>query len=133
MKGNKCATKRCRNNTEGRELCNTCRSRKARLSDPVKYAYQNLKDNAKRRGVLFTITLEDFRQWCKKVTYIGFSGRNPDSFTIDRKHDDIGYHLDNIQVLTLSENVKKYVSYNWRNKQVEVIRLPDTEAEDLPF
>lgn len=118
MKG-VCATKNCSNKATGK-LCNTCRCRKSRLKDPVRYAYNNLRNRAKQRNIVFTITLDDFRKWCKKVKYIGFAGRSSESYTIDRRHEDIGYHLDNIQVMELRNNIKKYFSYDYRTKTARV-------------
>ena len=86
------------------------------MSDPVKYAFLNLRTNAKRRNILFTITLEQFREWCSKVTYIGFAGRRSTSYTIDRRHNDIGYHIDNIEVMEKGENVRKFFYYDYRSK-----------------
>lgn len=112
-----CQAKGCFREVTGRKLCNTCRSRSAKLADPVKYAYKNLKFNARRRGILFTITLDQFREFCHRVQYIGFKGRKSESYTIDRIHNDLGYHIDNIQILTLSDNVKKYLRFDReRNK-----------------
>jgi hypothetical protein len=101
----------------------------------VKYAFINLRNNAKRRGVLFTITLDQFREWCSKVQYIGFSGRSSESFTVDRRHNDIGYHLDNIQVLEKGKNVQKYFFYDYRSKQAVygTSTAPIEVDEDLPF
>lgn len=113
----KCSTAYCRNKTISKH-CSTCRSRVCRANDPVRSAFNNLKNNAKKRDILFTITIIQFREWCCKVTYIGFAGRNAESFTIDRKHNDCGYHIDNIKVMTKSANVKKYFSYDYRTKQV---------------
>ena len=132
MKG-KCAVLGCTNKAKGK-LCSTCTCRKSRLADPVRYAFNNLKNRAKQRGVLFTITLDQFREWCTKVTYIGFAGRSSESYTIDRKHNDVGYHIDNIQVLTKRDNIIKYFSYDYRNKIAVVHEMPAVpEPENLPF
>lgn len=118
-KPGRCAIRFCSNKAKGL-MCSTCRSRKTRAADPVKYAFYNLRNHAKARGILFTITLDQFREWCHKVKYIGFSGRKAESYTIDRIHEDLGYHADNIQVLTRSDNVKKYFSYDWRTRTAVV-------------
>jgi hypothetical protein len=110
-------------------MCSTCRCRKSRITDPVRYAYNNLKNRANQRGVLFTITLEQFRDWCHKIKYIGFAGRSSESYTIDRKYNDIGYHVDNIQVMTKSQNIKKYFSYDYRSKIAKVTTLPEEKHE----
>lgn len=113
-----CSTPYCRRRVTKGNLCNTCRTRKWRKENPVRSAWINLRNNAKRRGVLFTITFEQFEQWCVKVKYIGFQGRNSDSYTIDRRHNDIGYHIDNIQVLKKRDNIVKYFHYDYRSKAI---------------
>lgn len=116
-----CATPYCKNTVEGK-FCSTCRSKKSRAKDPVRYAYTALKNNAKRRGIIFTITLDQFKEFCVKVDYIGHAGRSATGNTIDRRYNDLGYHIDNIKVLSRSENIKKYFYYDWREKQVRYER-----------
>lgn len=134
-KPGECQISGCRNATSGRKMCSTCRARKTRQADPVRYAYNNLKNRAKQRGILFTITLQQFREFCIKTQYIDNKGRASESFTIDRIHDDIGYHADNIQVLTSRENILKYKRYDSiRKKAVDVTPVePQFENEDLLF
>jgi hypothetical protein len=133
-KAGRCTVVRCNNKTNGRKMCNTCRSRKCRQGDPVRYAFNNLVNHAKERGILCTITLDQFRVFCRKVKYIGFTGRSADSYTLDRRHCDLGYHIDNLQVMTNIDNVKKYFTYDWRTKTV-VAWAANTmkQNEDLPF
>lgn len=127
----RCSVKYCTNKAEG-SLCSTCRSRKARAADPVRYAFTCLRNNANRRGILFTITLDQFRQWCHKVQYIGRKGRSAESYSIDRIHNDLGYHADNIQLMTNRDNVKKYFSYDWRAKTVHIMTA-ESQSEENPF
>lgn len=129
----RCSVKHCTNKCKGK-MCNTCRCRKSRIEDPVRYAYNNLKNRAKQRGVIFTITLDQFRVWCKKVEYIGFAGRSSESYTIDRKHNDIGYHIDNIQAMTKADNIKKFFTYDYRSKKAMCFTAPPEPVyKDLPF
>jgi len=130
-----CATKFCKNKTYGgRKLCSSCRCKKSRMQDPVKYAFTSLRSNAKRRNILFTITLDQFREWCSKVTYIGFAGRSSESYTIDRRHNDIGYHIDNIKVMKKGENVKKYFYYDYRMKVASFATQEEVvSTEEDPF
>jgi hypothetical protein len=114
-----CSVAFCKNKCKGK-ICSTCRCRKSRIEDPVRYAFNNLRNRAKQRGLLFTITLEQFRGWCSKVKYIGFAGRSSESYTIDRKHNDLGYHIDNIQVMTKGKNITKYFSYDYRTNTATV-------------
>ena len=128
----RCAVKNCSNRCKGK-MCSTCRTRKSRLKDPERYAFNNLKNRAKQRGLIFTITLEQFRVWCVKVEYIGFKGRSSESYTVDRIHNDLGYHIDNIQVMTKQDNIRKYFSYDWRTKTATVITDTKTKGRDMPF
>ena len=127
----KCAVKFCGNNAKG-ELCSTCRCRKSRLADPVRYSYYNIKNRAKQRKKPFTITLEYFRKWCKKVNYIGMKGRGKGSYDCDCKINNLGYVPGNIQPLEKIKNIKKYFYYDYRTKQV-MIQRAEPVTEDGPF
>ena len=135
-KNKKCSTKRCRNiPADGRKFCSTCRSWKTRQNDKVKYAYQCLKGNAKRRGHFFDLTLEEFREFCVASQYMVGKGITKNSYTIDRIVETKGYTKGNIQVLTNSDNLKKrYLRYDWKNKIV-VIWEPEkfTQYESKPL
>jgi hypothetical protein len=121
-KKKKCATKFCRRLTEAKH-CSTCRSRKARQADQIKYAFITLRNNAKRRGIPFTLTLEDFKTFCVKTKYIAGKGRSSMSYTIDRIYNNIGYHVDNIQVLTKGDNVRKmHLNYDWEHKVATIYK-----------
>ncbi len=126
-----CAAKYCNHKVNGTRLCSTCRSKKCRENDPVKYAFTALKNNAKRRNILFTITLEQFREWCSKVIYIGHAGRASESYTIDRRHNDIGYHIDNIKVMKKGDNVKKYFYYDYRTKLTAYSTIQPEQAQQV--
>jgi hypothetical protein len=61
-------------------------------------------------------------------------GRLSNARSIDRRHNDIGYHLDNIQVLTKRDNVIKYFSYDYRSKQVAIYEGAAIQIEEpTPF
>lgn len=132
IKKGTCSVQNCTNKCKGK-MCSTCRARKSRLADPVRYAFNNLKNRAKQRNVIFTITLEDFRKWCRKIKYIGFAGRSSESYTIDRRYNDLGYHIDNIQVLTKVDNIKKYFMYDWRSKTAKVVELTESTSSENIF
>lgn len=126
-----CSAAFCTNKTQY-TLCSTCRARKSRLADPVRYAYNNLKNRAKQRKIVFTITLDQFREFCIKTKYMAGKGKTAYSYTIDRKHEDIGYHADNLQVLISKDNIKKYyLNYDWRTKEAIVWKpLEAVRSED---
>jgi hypothetical protein len=70
--------------------------------------YNKLKSNAKRRRKAFTLTFEEFQDFCAETGYLELRGRDADSATIDRKDNSGPYSRDNIRVLTNSENASKH-------------------------
>lgn len=72
-----------------------------------------LKNNAKRRGHEFTLTLDQFLEFAIKTNYMARKGIYKDSYHIDRIDETKGYSIDNIQAITNTENIKKYLSYNY--------------------
>jgi hypothetical protein len=71
--------------------------------DPIKYVWHNLKDRAKQRPKDFTIPLHVFRLWCEENNFVPGRGDS-----VDRIHNQDGYHIWNIQKMTLKDNIKKY-------------------------
>jgi len=133
----KCTTPYCRNESEkGRTICTKCIKRKYRENNKMKASYQNLKDNSKRRGKDFSLTFEEFKAFCIKTEYITKKGKNKDGYTIDRKEQDKGYHSWNIQVLTNSNNVKKYywdAKYSEGQMEFRFRQEATPNDTDVPF
>jgi hypothetical protein len=90
-----------------RKFCYKCQKRKYREKYPLKYWYDTLKMNAKRRRKPFTLTLEQFNEFCKRTGYGEKKGKTADSLSVDRIRDIDGYHANNIRAITLSENTKR--------------------------
>ena len=86
-------------------------SQEWRAKNPIRAAYLQLKSNAKRRGKGFSLTLDQFKRFCVKTKYINVKGVNAESYHIDRIDETKGYSIDNIQLLTNRENVKKYFDH----------------------
>lgn len=133
-KDKKCQTPFCRNRIANGASCSTCRSRKARQKDPVKYAYLTSKNNAKRRGKGFLLTLEEFKKFCVKTKYIAKKGRHATGLTIDRIDNDGPYSVDNIQPLENRANViKMHLHYQWWDKTATVTRDRQVSQRGNPF
>jgi hypothetical protein len=123
-----CWVKGCSRRTGGNtKLCTTCRSRKCRMLDTVKYSYLNKKNRAKQRksklwpnGIPFTITLEEFRAFCYKVHYVCGQGRHRLSHDVDRIIETEGYHIGNIQKLRKDKNIKKFLAYDYQTRSAKV-------------
>jgi hypothetical protein len=75
-----------------------------KLRRPATYVLNMLRHSARKRKLPFTITLEQFQDFCAKTGYLEQRGNEPASMTIDRKDRDKGYHIWNLRVLTHAEN-----------------------------
>lgn len=129
----KCLTPFCRNSSTGRKYCSTCRSRKTREADPIRYAYNTTKSNAKHRRKRFELTFEQFKAFCYKEDYIRGKGRTKESFTIDCIINELGYVEGNIRVLPLVENARKgakYLYYDWATGYATVQKIVRDNADN---
>jgi hypothetical protein len=63
--------------------------------------------NAKCRQKPFTLTLEQFSEFCKKTGYDEKKGKTAQSLSVDRIKSHLGYTADNIRAITLSENTMR--------------------------
>lgn len=121
-KAEKCVTKWCRNKRAAKitrykspsgkvieyhgflTVCWKCHSRQLKARHPATYALNAMRGRARQRGLPFTITLAEFREFCKQTGYLEKKGQEPHSMTIDRIDHDKGYHIWNIRLLTHAEN-----------------------------
>lgn len=91
-------------------LCHKHFARKRREEYPVSARFNQFKGNARRRNKPFTITPEEFRDFCKKTGYLIDKGKRGMNATIDRINNKAGYSIDNIQLLTNRQNASKGAS-----------------------
>lgn len=91
-----------------RTVCNTCRSRKWRKKNPIRDAWHNLKNSARKRNYQFDLPFEAFKAFAIEHKYDKLKGRGKDNLVIDRVHNNEGYTMDNIAVIKKSTNSKKY-------------------------
>jgi len=103
-----------------------------RKANPKKYAYQTLRNNAKRRGKEFTITYEYFCVFCYRYKYIGRKGRTADGYGIDRINETKGYVPGNIAIKKNGNNTRKYKAYEWSTKYGTTVTVEENK-EDSPF
>lgn len=99
-----CRNLTCSNVVTIRRVCNTCASKAFRLKHEATAAYLSLKNNAKRRGKEFTLTLEEWKKFCSETNYLQLRGTLPEQSCVDRKDATKGYSYDNLQILTNSQN-----------------------------
>ena len=108
-----------------------------RKKNPLKYSFQNLKYNARRRNKEFLLTFEQFSEFCYSCEILTKKGKRKKGFTIDRINNSEGYRIENIQKLTRSENSKKGTKalvYDWLNKTAYYTNLNQSINNNLtPF
>lgn len=113
-----------------------------RQRNPMRYAFLNLRSNAKRRGVPFELTFEDFSTFAVEVDYLYWKGISKKAYHIDRIDPNKGYLKDNIQLMTNEANIKKHhgvVSQffcPYENKMkynIEISIKKDDPIQDSPF
>jgi len=73
----------------------------------MRYAYNTLKQNAKRRGKVFLLSWSDFLTFAFATHYLNRKGKSRDSFSIDRIENERGYVPDNLRLVTVAENSAK--------------------------
>lgn len=91
----------------GRRDCETCKARKRRMKNPVYYVFETVRVSARKRGIAFKLTFEEFQEFDRQTGYVASVGKDSDSLTIDRIETAKGYELGNIRALTYKENVSK--------------------------
>lgn len=91
-------------------LCHKHYARKLRVVDPVGSRYNQFKNNAVKRNKIFTISIDQFRNFCTETGYIITKFKRGRNATIDLINNELGYHIDNIQLLTMNQNLQKYLT-----------------------
>lgn len=88
----------CKNSTE--------RTRRFKQNNPFKYWWQTIKDNAKRRGRYFDLTIDEFIEFCGETNYDKLKGKTALSLSMDCRDPFKGYTKENIRAITLRDNSK---------------------------
>lgn len=130
-----CATKNCRKIAKKGNYCASCSIVRFSAKHPEKYAYFVLRNNAKRRGKVFTISFDEFLTFITKTKYMKKKGIEAQSLHIDRIDESKGYEPGNLQMLTNTQNIKKRLIYEWDQKKFHVIKNKTdiNEEYNYPF
>ena len=101
-----CPVKGCRHprSKAWNGVCSRCAMRNWRESNPLKAAFAHLRNSAYARRKAFALTLEQFATFCERTAYLSTKGPFGFAATIDRIDAARGYEIDNLQILTRSEN-----------------------------
>lgn len=90
----------------------------------MKAAFQTIRQNARRRKKVFTLTWEKFKELCYETNYIAGRGRGKKSFTIDREKNELGYTNENVRVVSKSFNSRKgtkTLMYDYRHPELTTV------------
>jgi hypothetical protein len=134
-----CSVRGCRKPAAQRGQCYAHIKQDYAKRHPLRYCYNSLKQNAKRRGKAFELTFEQFEEFATRTDYINKRGTGAHGFTIDRIDPTKGYTAENIQVLTNAQNVRKYarIDSHWDGQQMQfttIIEQATPEpADHYPF
>lgn len=131
-KGAMCKVKFCRNirpvtmRPNGREytepICDRCKYRRWRANNPEKCILKELRRRAKDRNIPFTLTVDQLPQIEGWSDYLQRRGNNRESLQIDRIKTHLGYTLDNVRIITTTENTCK--GNRERHESSEQIDIP---------
>jgi len=112
--GKQCCAYQCTNTPIARKagLCHKHYARRLKERDPVYARFNQWKSKATFRGIVNSVTLEEFRAFCKRTGYILTKGYRGQSATIDRRCNAHGYHIWNMQLMTNRANASKGNSFN---------------------
>lgn len=78
-----------------------------RRKNPIHAAYLNKKSNAKKRGIPFMLTLEEWTEFCIATDYVKSQAETRTAYHVDRIDNNKGYTIDNIELITAADNVRK--------------------------
>jgi len=137
-----CDVKHCRNRRRGKSfMCSKHIMQEWRANNPVTSILNTIRDRARRRGIPFSLSLQEFKEFCAT------NGYNSRQHHIDRDDPTDGYHLHNIVVLGASANIAKgnrerhsprYQAYLASRKadsrrQADNLRQAHEEAAERPY
>lgn len=132
----RCCVRFCRKQRNGKSsLCAGHKTAKWRAENPRKFAFNNLRDSARRRNIVFTITIEEFRAFCESTDYVAQRGTQAHCLQVDRIDAAKGYTIDNVQVLTTSENAAKGNRERWKEDYRAALLIRkgyEPEIDDMP-
>lgn len=116
-----CAIAFCRNpHAKRRSICAKHHTDWYRATHPVAYFYNLLRSRARRRKILFNLSLSEFAKFCADTDYLAKKGRFASDLSIDRKREHEPYQADNIQVLSVGENVSKIRAFEAVQRKIGI-------------
>lgn len=132
-----CKTNFCRKAAKRGNYCYSCLVRRYKKNNPERYAYATQKSNALARGHAFTVSFEYWLRFVQKTGYMAGRGITRTSLHVDKIIDELGYVEGNLQVLTNSQNVRKYLGYefdeNGKPYNFRINKRDNGKTDEDPF
>lgn len=108
-----CPVFRCtKMKADKKRFCHRHHAQNQKETNLLGHTYSCLKQNAKRRGKEFNLTIEEFSAFCSETNYLELKGKTKNSASIDRIDPNKGYEVGNLQVLSIQANSAK----QWTDK-----------------
>lgn len=135
-----CPVKFCQNLSAGYKgkLCHKHLQQLWRHRHPLKAKFHNLRSKARARGIAFCLSYEHFKQLVEEGGHdISSQDRHGDTISVDRVNPSLPYADGNVQLITVSENVRKgnrerYACRKWQPEPDEGER-EEIQDEEVPF
>ena len=121
----------CPNEARDGRYCGSCRCRAWTVAHPVEAYYKNLKNRARQRKKVFTLTLEEWRKFEAETDFMRQRAESDDVLSIDRIKENGGYTYDNICVKPLIYNWQKW--HAWRTGRDTPKEVANEEKDIYPF
>ncbi len=110
-------------------LCAMHAKELSRLRNPIKTTFVEKRSNAKRRGVAWTLTLEQYTEVVMQQEYMDNRGHERHCLHLDRIDHTRGYEVSNLQIITCAENVAK----GNKERRKGYVHIPEVGDDNCPF
>lgn len=77
------------------------------MKHPQRYAYHIVKESARKRGIDFSLTFKQFKEFDRQTGYVESKSQSAECLSIDRIKSDKGYEVGNIRAITWIENCRR--------------------------
>lgn len=77
------------------------------MRNPQLYAYQEVRTSARKRGIDFSLTFAQFKEFDRQTGYVESKGQSAECLSIDRIDSSKGYEVGNIRAITWIENCRR--------------------------
>lgn len=100
---------RCPNEAaKRRHICERCKSRQFTARNPLKRKWYDIRNSARRRGYIFSISFQEFTE-LPEIQKLLYKYRDKERcYTCDRIDNNKGYIVGNIQIITKCANRHKF-------------------------